>query len=188
MALFPTELWSTMTGWLLPLCPSCSNSHQSDPDPVTHLKGRPTSRETKGKISVQLSGMCRKTIGLSSSFFSTYFLHETSSWPCSGFSDWWVFKIFSHSALHPFYLKSLNQSATFGTFPFLSNGGQHLHVGVDWEIQQQRWCCALKFPASLSHQGILFSFDHTWERTIICSSSELLLKTSLWPMMSLNEV
>lgn len=42
--------------------------------------------------------------------------------PCPatlGFSGWWVSKMLSHSALHPFYLKSLNQSVTCGTFSYL---------------------------------------------------------------------
>lgn len=145
MALSPMELWSTTMEWLLPRHPSPWKIHQSDPDQLIHLQGHPTSRETE----TVFWSMRRKSTGL---FLLVLLTTSLPSWG-GGTCGWRASKMFSHSALHPFYLKSLNQSVTDRIF-FLpetmlaAEETRHPHVRMWTEsFLPQSWCCALKFPA-----------------------------------------
>lgn len=112
--------------WLLPRRLSPWKIHQSDPDPRIHLQVHPTSRETE----TVFPGMLRKSTGLSLPVLLTTPL------PCWGTCGWWASKMLSHSALHPFYLKSRNQSVTCRIYFLLWNWcwllcaeeTRHLHV------------------------------------------------------------
>lgn len=90
--------------------------------------------------------------------------------------SWWASKMSCHSALHPFYLKSQNQSVPCRVFFCLTMTmraalcwEEQTSAGVDvsWVILQQSWCCGRSFPAvkccprSLVHETTIFTIN-TW--------------------------